>query len=207
MFDLRDPRLLKKAQERKKEIESSGSAVDELLTEEQLENRLLASELEDKVDKEELDVRSRSKTTYQKSVKKTGSIFDFLLTEDFIDFFLSNLQAYHTLADPSNKKSKTTLLSQKRFLDHVKSLRSDDEKLQKASQSSFYKWLCRNGFGTKEQITKYYKSRSKEVANQLKRRVIIEELVEDLNSRPELVDRLFENKYFVNKIKNLIKGG
>jgi hypothetical protein len=71
------------------------------------------------------------------------------------------------------------MLSQKRFLDYVKQMKPVEERLQKSSQSAFYKWLCRNGFGTNEQITKYYKSRSKENASQLKRRVIIEELVND----------------------------
>lgn len=201
MLNLRDPRLVQQADQKRQDSVN----IDGLLSDEQLENRKLAENLEEKTQQEELEVRGRNKSTYQPVVKEANSIFDFLLDEEFIDFFMSNLQAYHTPADPSNPKSKTTMLSQKRFLDHVKSLKPDDEKLQKASQSSFYKWLCRNGFGTKEQITNYYKSRSKEIANQLKRRVIIEELVDDLAERPDLVDKLFENNYFVIKIKEIIR--
>jgi hypothetical protein len=134
-------------------------------------------------------------------------MFNFLLEETYHFDFLELLKLNQTKADKNNTKSKLTLLSQKNFLGMIKKFKPEDERVQKATQSTFYKWLCRNGLGTETQITKYYVSRSKEIANKVKRRVIIEELVDDLGERPELIKKLFTYPEFREEILNLIKEG
>jgi len=169
-------------------------------------NKALAADLDKKAQMLEGEIRSRNKTSSTKILdKKESSIFDFLLTEQYQMDFLEMLKLNQTLANKDDENSKTTLLSQKKFLEMVKSMRKGSEELQGTTQSAFYKWLSRNGLGTREQITKYYKSRSKEIANHLKRRVIIEELISDLGSRPELVKDLFSQPEFRKQIIKLIQ--
>lgn len=169
-------------------------------------SKKLQEDLDKKLKDQTDDIRSRNKTSDNSKLdNKTGSIFDFLLTVKYNEDFMTLLKLNQELVDPDNKKSKTTRLSQKKFLEMVKSMRPSDEELQDTTQSTFYKWLCRNGLGTKEQITNYYRSRSKEVANSLKRRVIIDELINDLGDRPELIVKLFSYPEFRNQIINIIK--
>jgi len=209
MMDLRSQSLKRKLQESKKKKEEQGTLIDDYLSPEQLEARALAKKFEDKLEEESDEVRTQTQTgggVYPSSPKKE-SVFDFLTTEDFIDFFQKNLVAYHTPVDPNNPRSRTTLLSQKKFLENVKLAQPSNEELQRQSQSSFYKWLCRNGYGTKEQITNYYKSRAKEKAIQIKRDVQLADLVSQLKESPDLIDELFESEYFVSKIRKIIQGG
>lgn len=168
--------------------------------------KALADQLGDNLAEQIKDVRSRNKTAKSDKLESSqGSIFDFLLDEKYHLDFLELLKLNQTLSDPNNTNSKQTLLSQKKLLSMVKGFKPDNESLQQTPQSSFYKWLCRNGLGTKQQITNYYVSRSKEVANSLKRRVIIEELIDDLDSRPELIQKLFTFDEFKTQLKAFIK--
>lgn len=168
--------------------------------------KVLADQLGDDLNEQIKDVRSRNKTAKSDKLDSSqGSIFDFLLDEKYHLDFLELLKLNQTLSDPNNTKSKQTLLSQKKLLSMVKGFQPDNELLQQTPQSSFYKWLCRNGLGTKQQITNYYVSRSKEVANSLKRRVIIEELIDDLGNRPELIQKLFTFEEFKKQLKTFIE--
>lgn len=175
------------------------------LSPEQAEAKRTADQLEDadRIQKQEL--RSRNKTSTGDNLdRKEGSVFDFLLMPQYHIDFLELLRLNQTLVNPENKHSKTTLLSQKKFLALVKNFRPNDTKLQETPQSSFYKWLCRNGLGTRDQITNYYVSRSKETANKLKRTVIIEELIADLEARPELVIQLFNIPEFQKQLRTFL---
>lgn len=168
-----------------------------------------AKEAADSLDKQDRlqrhELRTRNKTSSGDNLdRKEGSVFDFLLQVQYHIDFLELLRLNQTLVNPENPNSKATLLSQKKFLALVKNFRPNDAKLQDTPQSSFYKWLCRNGLGTRDQITNYYVSRSKETANKLKRTVIIEELIDDLETRPELVHRLFLIPEFKSQLMSLI---
>jgi hypothetical protein len=175
------------------------------LTPEQREAKATADALSEKDRLQKQELRTRNKTSSGDNLdRKEGSVFDFLLQQTYHIDFLELLRLNQTLVNPDNTKSKTTLLSQKKFLILVKNFRPDDTKLQETPQSSFYKWLCRNGLGTREQITNYYVSRSKETANKLKRTVIIEELIDDLENRPELIIRLFKIPEFQNQLTLLM---
>ena len=166
----------------------------------------LASQLEGNLNDEIDDVRSRSKTVKSDHLDKvSGSIFDFLLEPKYHMDFLELLRLNQTLSDPDNKTSKKTLLSQKRFLELVKGLSPNEMKLQESTQSSFYKWLSRNGLGTKEQITNYYKSRSKEVANQEKRSIMIEDMIEELGKNPALIKKLFSYPEVQREMRRILE--
>ncbi len=140
--------------------------------------------------------------------RRTSPVLDFLLNKDYLFDFLELLKLNQTKVHPENKKSSLTKLSQKVFLQYIKAFKPENEKLQKVTQPMFYKWLCRNGLGTKEQITKYYVSRSKEIANVTKRKVMIKELIGGLGTNPALIKKLFSfpeftaqlDKYFDNKL-------
>jgi hypothetical protein len=201
-----DLRNLSISPERKKAREAS--KLRESLTDEQKSVKDLAEGLEEKANSDIAEIRSRDKTSNTSNLsRQDGAMFNFLLEETYHFDFLELLKLNQTKADKNNTKSKLTLLSQKNFLGMIKKFKPEDERVQKATQSTFYKWLCRNGLGTETQITKYYVSRSKEIANKVKRRVIIEELVDDLGERPELIKKLFTYPEFREEILNLIKEG
>jgi len=201
-----DLRNLSISPERKKAREAA--KLRESLTEEQKSVKDLAEGLEDKANSDIAEIRSRDKTSNTSNLsRQDGAMFNFLLEETYHFDFLELLKLNQTKADKNNTKSKLTLLSQKNFLGMIKKFKPEDDRVQKATQSTFYKWLCRNGLGTEKQITKYYVSRSKEIANKVKRRVIIEELVDDLGERPELIKKLFTYPEFREEILNLIKEG
>lgn len=175
------------------------------LSPEQRDAKAIADDLKEKDRLQKQELRTRNKTSSGDNLdRKEGSVFDFLLQKEYHIDFLELLRLNQTLINPDNKKSKTTLLSQKKFLSLVKNFRPNDNKLQDTPQSAFYKWLCRNGLGTREQITNYYVSRSKETANKLKRTIIIEELIDDLENRPELVVRLFQIPEFHKQLLRIM---
>lgn len=166
----------------------------------------LSDKLEDDLKSDIKEVRERTNTVKSDHLDKvSGSVFDFLLEEKYHLDFLELLRLNQTLADPDNTRSKKTMLSQKKFLELVKGFIPGDERLQSSTQSSFYKWLARNGLGTREQIIKYYKSRSKEVANQEKRTIIMADMVTELGKSPELIKKLFSYPEVQQQIRDIIK--
>ncbi len=203
MLDLTSKKNLKSSNSRIRKVESDNSNTVADGSREELKG--LSDQLADDLKGDIIEVRERTNTVKSDHLDKvSGSVFDFLLEEKYHLDFLELLRLNQTIADPENKRSKKTMLSQKKFLELVKGFIPDNEKLQTSTQSSFYKWLARNGLGTREQIVKYYKSRSKEVANHEKRTIMMADMVEELGRSPELIEKLFSYPEVQQKIRDII---
>jgi len=203
MLDLTSKTRPKSSNSRIRKVESDDSNTTADGSRDELKG--LSDKLADDLKGDIIEVRERTNTVKSDHLDKvSGSVFDFLLEEKYHLDFLELLRLNQTIADPENKRSKKTMLSQKKFLELVKGFIPDNEKLQTSTQSSFYKWLARNGLGTREQIVKYYKSRSKEVANHEKRTIMMADMVEELGKSPDLIKKLFSYPEVQQQIRDIV---
>jgi len=99
--------------------------------------------------------------------------------------------------------------SYKRALDMIKKSHPEIKTIQSKQHSAFRKFLITNGYVTDKNLIKAeYKQQSKQEHNKIKREVISEEVINTLLNNEEklnnLIDILFDNTKFKEKILSLI---
>jgi hypothetical protein len=147
-----------------------------------------------------IEVREKKSVIVSGKGYKTEKL-NFLLSDDIIE-------EWETLALLSKTKveanKKATFYSKRALLEEIIKRWGNQWDLNGVSETVLTKWMLKNGYSTKEQITNYYKSRSKERTNKIKRGVMIDELVSDLLNSEVQMSRLLENTFFKEGIKKII---
>ena len=137
----------------------------------------------------------------KKEVKYKIDIFDFLEEPENIERW----QKYALLSITRvNPEKKATYLTKRALFEKVKEEWTEQD-LGDVNEKTLTKWMLKRGYATEEQIRNYYRSRSRERQNKVKRGVMLDELVSDLLESEVQMERLLKNSYFREGVANIVR--